>query len=171
LIFAGILIALAGYPQILTRRSTVGEALQAVPWNLASGALLALFLLLGTSRWKRFATPTFLTFFGNISYGLYLYHVMFFRAYDWFTLHGHVPFALRLDLWTQMWVRAFLAISVSVAFSYLSRRYLEGPFLRLKSVFSNARPAQSASPASEVVSSYKVLPSQTEDTPAGKLLR
>jgi peptidoglycan/LPS O-acetylase OafA/YrhL len=175
LILAAVVIAALGYPEILTRRTAVGEALQFVPWNLGSGALLALFLLLGTSRWKRLATPAFLIFFGNISYGLYLYHVMFLQAYDWLTLHAHVQLLRGLDLWTLIWIRAILAGSAAVAFSHLSRRYLEGPFLRLKSTLREARPQQqSARTTPEVASTTsadEVLLRQAEDTPASKALR
>src|SRR6266478_6380241 len=68
---AAVLLTAVGYPfGITTRHTTLGEALQVTPWNLAFTALLGAFLLIGTSSWKALVTPEILLFFGRISYGL-----------------------------------------------------------------------------------------------------
>src|SRR5271165_2040925 len=82
---SAVLLTLAGYPfGILTRMTAIGDALQYVPWNFAFAGLLGVFLLIGTGPWKRITTPSFLVFFGQICYGLYLYHLMVFVGYEWF---------------------------------------------------------------------------------------
>jgi peptidoglycan/LPS O-acetylase OafA/YrhL len=133
LITLSILIAAAGYPfGILTRRTPTGEALQHVPWNLAFAGLLGLFLLIGSGPRKRFAAPSFLTFFGQISYGLYLCHLMVFSGYAWVARQTNFQSRLHLSLWEQTWARMLLAGTAAIAIAYLSRRYFEEPFLRLK---------------------------------------
>jgi peptidoglycan/LPS O-acetylase OafA/YrhL len=126
-----ILLALTGFPiGILTRRTAIGEALQYLPWNLAFAALLGLFLLIGSGSWKQLVAPPFVVFFGKISYGLYLYHLMVFIAYDWMSRRINSRFSL--TLWERSWSRMVIASSVAVIVAYLSQRYFEAPFLRLK---------------------------------------
>ena len=130
---SAILLVLAGYPLgILTRRTAIGEALQYVPWNFAFVALLALFLLIGSGPWRRLVAPPFMIFFGEISYGLYLYHLMVFIGYDWATRQTKFNSRLNLTLWEQAWTRMIIAGAAAVIVAYLSRRFLEVPFLRLK---------------------------------------
>ena len=50
----------------------IGDTLQFVPCNLAFAGLLGVFLLIGSGPWKRITTPSFMVFFGKVSYGLYL---------------------------------------------------------------------------------------------------
>src|SRR5579863_3479927 len=131
------MISLVGLPfGIMTRESPVGAALQWTPWNLAFTGLLGLSLLAGTSRWKAYVAPPLLTFFGRISYGLYLLHVLFFIGYDRFLPRFASPSFLSLGPWEAMWVRFMIAGTAGVVAAYLSRRFFEEPFLRLKDRFS-----------------------------------
>jgi peptidoglycan/LPS O-acetylase OafA/YrhL len=96
------------------------------------GGLLLLFLLLGTSSWNWLTRWPFLSFLGYISYGLYLFHPIVFSFYDAFarkvfpTLQ---PQNYRFDL---VVLRFVVAGGVSVGLTYLSRRYFEERFLRMK---------------------------------------
>src|SRR5262249_12063302 len=135
----GILIGTAGIPfGITTRMTAVGEALQWVPWNLEFASLLGFLLLAATGGWEKYAAPRGLTFFGDISYGLYLYHLFFFRAYDWTA--GRTQFEIRLSLtrWEGVWLRMIVCSSVAILFSYISRWYFEEFFLRRKSRLDKA---------------------------------
>ena len=133
MIASAILLVLAVYPfGILTRRTAIGEALQCVPWNFAFVALLGLFLLIGSGPWKRLVAPAFMIFFGQISYGLYLYHLMAFMGYDWATRQINYNSRLTLTLWEQAWLRMIIAGVGAIIIAYLSRRFFEAPFLRLK---------------------------------------
>jgi peptidoglycan/LPS O-acetylase OafA/YrhL len=124
-------LAAAGYPSILTRRTAFGEGLQMVPWNFGFAGILCIFLLVGSSPWRRFVTLSPLTFLGNISYGLYLYHLLFFSAYVW--AYRRLALAsLNPSPWAEAWMRAAFVAVTAVCFSYLSRRYFEEPFLRRK---------------------------------------
>lgn len=135
-VVAAVVIWAAGWRYgILTRRTPVGAAFQVVPWHLVFVAVLLFFLLAGTSRWKRWLTPSVLTLIGEISYGLYLYHLMCFWMIDslsaravargWIASEWIEPF------WG-LWVRLLLAGIPAVVLAWLSRRYVEEPFLRLK---------------------------------------
>jgi len=50
-------------------------------WDFLFAALLVLALLVGSSRYEAWLRPKFLLFFGDISYGLYLIHVLVFMVY------------------------------------------------------------------------------------------
>ena len=133
MMMSAILLTLAGYPfGILTRRTAIGDALQFVPWNFAFAGLLGMFLLIGTGPWKRITTPSFIVFFGQISYGLYLYHLMVFAGYEWVARQTNFKSRLNLSLWEQAWAKMLIAGTAAIVVSYLSRRYFEEPFLRLK---------------------------------------
>jgi len=134
LIVSAVALAALGYPfGILTRTTPIGVALQYVPWNLSFAALLGLFLWIGTSRWKAIVAPSPLMFFGKISYGLYLYHhLLTFQGFQWFALRSNFNERLNLSLWEQVWARMLLAGTASILMAFLSRRYFEEPFLRLK---------------------------------------
>ena len=134
---------------ILTRERPLGAALQPTPWNFLFVALLLIFLLVGSSDRKNLVVSPVLRFFGEISYGLYLYHVLVFYAYD-VLARRYFPFldgAARNDLdrsfvatpaFGLLTVRFVVAISASVAISYASRRWFENPFLRLKERLSKS---------------------------------
>ncbi len=128
-----ILVAVAGAPfGILSRRSAFGEAAQYVPWNFAFAGLLGMFLLIGSGPWKGLVTPSFLIFFGQISYGLYLYHLLVLLGYAWVARKTNIESLLHLNLWEQVWTRMLIAGTGAVIVAYLSRRYFEEPFLRWK---------------------------------------
>lgn len=114
-----------------TRQTPVGAALQVVPAQFLFICVLGAFLLLGTSRWKSFVQSKTLRFFGEISYGLYLYHLLVFDGVDFL--------AKRLSLScipTQsvqgLFSRFLLASSGAVILAFVSRRTLESRFLALK---------------------------------------
>lgn len=65
-------------------------------------------------------------FFGNISYGLYLIHMLCLQIYDRIEGEGFK------DDWRKMLLRLFLANGVAIAVATLSRHYFESPILRMK---------------------------------------
>lgn len=133
LIAIGFLIAGAGYPfGILTRMNPVGAALQWVPWHFGLAGLLGIFVVVGSGKWKGIVAPRILTFVGAISYGLYLYHLLFLIAYQWVARRTGFEQRLNLDLWQRTWIPFTINATAAAVFSYLSRWYFEEPFLRLK---------------------------------------
>jgi peptidoglycan/LPS O-acetylase OafA/YrhL len=118
-----------------TQRRLLGAALQVVPWNIGFTAFVALMLLLGTSRWKFLVRRPVLTFFGDISYGLYLIHILVFNAYDKIVQHFWPALTNVQAPFAHMVLRFVCVAGAAVALAFLSRRYFEEPFLRLKKRF------------------------------------
>lgn len=109
---------------IFSRRTGLGVALQVSLVNIAFTGLLGLFLYVGSGQRPGWARIKTLQFLGYISYGWYLIHYAFLEAYN------------RLIGWPQTIRDAVIKLIavglLSIAAAYLSRRYFEEPFLRLK---------------------------------------
>ena len=128
----GTLLLLAGIPLgILDRHRPLGAALQVVPWCFIFTALLGSALLLGSGPWRSRYRSCVLEFFGRISYGLYLYHLMFFWLFEWLVKRDIIR-KLQIDLFLGLTIRFLIVGTASILFSYASRRLLEDPFLKLK---------------------------------------
>jgi peptidoglycan/LPS O-acetylase OafA/YrhL len=130
IIAAGVACLFIGLPfGILHRTNVFGAALQTVPWNfIFTGTLLFLLGLRSPLFSGIYTAP--LRFLGYISYGLYLCHLLIFEAYDTMVQHISRSF-LRLTL-QGSFTRLFLAGTIAVLVAWLSRRFFEAPFLRLK---------------------------------------
>src|SRR6266480_2088901 len=120
---------------MLTRQRILGAMLMLTASHFLFLGLIGLSLLAGTSRWGWIVNRPIFQFFGNISYGLYLIHWLVFTWYDdvvkkfW---PGAYPPVGRFELIT---LRFICVGGVATALSYLSRRFFEEPFLRLKDRF------------------------------------
>jgi peptidoglycan/LPS O-acetylase OafA/YrhL len=126
-------LVLMGVPfGIATRSRIVGAVFIWTLWNLASAGLLVLFQLIGTGPWKTIVAPRILLFFGEISYGLYLIHLLIFWRYDKYAQKLVPELIEEQNDWRLIWLRFALAGSLAVIVAYLSRRFFEEPFLRLK---------------------------------------
>ena len=133
---AASMIILGARYGILTQRRFLGASLLLSVAHLFFLGALGLTLLLGTSGWRGLVNVRVLQFFGEISYGLYLIHWLFFTGYDavvhkyWPSAHpsggGMAPLLLRF----------ICAAGLASIAAFLSRRYFEGPFLRLKNRWS-----------------------------------
>jgi peptidoglycan/LPS O-acetylase OafA/YrhL len=127
--FLGTIVFVAGYPLgIMHRDNLIGETLQCVPWNLFFTGILLIFLGLRSPVFSSpFTSP--LRFFGNISYGLYLLHVLIFIRYD-----DHVALLENLSLrhsLQQPLPRFFLCAGMAILIAWLSRTFYEERFLRM----------------------------------------
>jgi peptidoglycan/LPS O-acetylase OafA/YrhL len=116
---------------IWTRQKAVGAALQIVPWQFLFVALLGFFLLIGSSRWKGLVHSKPLMFFGDISYGLYLYHLLFFSLVDFIARRESLTMIGTHNI-RPLLLRFAIAFSFAIAVSILSRRFLENPVLSMK---------------------------------------
>ena len=127
------IVAIAGSSfGILDRQQLLGATFLYTLANLFFSGMLLLFLLLGTGSRKRWVNSSLLRFFGYISYGLYLIHMLVFRVYDR-VAHRYWPQLLpsvgHFDL---VVLRFLLAGGAAILLAYLSRKYFEDRFLRLK---------------------------------------
>lgn len=130
---AGATVAVVGLPYgIGTRLRPLGAALQFSIISLCCLGVLAGAVVVGTGRHRRLVRSRVLRFFGAISYGLYLVHLLLFDACDRLasivapTPGGAVRSPLAIVL------RVLVAGGAAVALAWLSRRYFEEWFLRLK---------------------------------------
>jgi peptidoglycan/LPS O-acetylase OafA/YrhL len=131
---------------ILNLQSEMGAAFRLSFGNLAFLGLIGLVLLIGTGRWKTLVHWPLLEFYGDISYGLYLIHIFIFGQYDRLVNH----------FWPQVWpwtsfsigtLRFLICAAFSTGLAYLSRRYFEEPFLRMKTRFGASVPPADGPPS------------------------
>lgn len=127
---AGLVILMAGLPfGIISRTNAFGATFQTVPWNLFfTGSLLFLLALQAPFFAGMWTAP--LRFLGYISYGLYLYHLIVFGAYDRFV--NHLSSSSVQTLLHNGFMRLTLAGSLAIFIAWLSRRFFEEYFLRRK---------------------------------------
>ena len=122
--FAG-LVALFGMRRMEAQgvlRNSLGLSLFQM---ICASAVVAVLVL---SRWESMPRWTkVFVFFGNISYGLYLVHLLLLQMYDRMWGVG-----FRSD-WRLLLVRFAVANGLAVGLAVLSKRWLEDPILRLKS--------------------------------------
>lgn len=99
--------------------------------NLACAGLLSCMLLMGTSRWSFLVHSSVLKFFGFISYGLYLVHVLAFKLVE-ILFAGAFPLLISAGMPTAaMLLRFLIGSTLAIGVAYLSRRSLEEKFLRM----------------------------------------
>jgi peptidoglycan/LPS O-acetylase OafA/YrhL len=131
---AALVLFAVGTPFGIWRGSTFfGGVFRLTAVDLFAAGILGSTLLLGTSRFKWIVCRPVLQWFGEISYGLYLIHMMAFDfvnhwiARDDPNLLARIPGNLGL-----MSLRFLIGAAVAVGLAFLSRRYFEEWFLRLK---------------------------------------
>jgi peptidoglycan/LPS O-acetylase OafA/YrhL len=128
-----IFFALVGRPfGILTRTRPLGAALQLTIINTFFAGLILFVLIVGTSSAKRYVNSTVLRFFGYISYGLYLDHLLAFRMYDRICRYYFPQLLPSSNHFGLVVLKFAVAGGGAVAAAYLSRRFYEERFLRLK---------------------------------------
>jgi peptidoglycan/LPS O-acetylase OafA/YrhL len=133
LMASAAVLLLAGSPfGITTRNRLLGAGLQYTVITAMCAGILLLFLLVGTSSAKRYVNFSPLRFLGYLSYGLYLYHLLAFRLYD-LVCRRYFPTLLPSSGHFELIVLRFAVGGGSaIAIAYLSRRYYEERFLRLR---------------------------------------
>ena len=124
----GIVLLVVGFSfHLLSRKTSWGAAFQPVPFLLIFSSMLLVSLLFG-DRPRVYHLSAPLRFFGYISYGFYLFHLLGIIAFDQIMKH------FRMQQVTVGFVLfRFVVVGMCLTlFCYLSRRYFEGYFLRFK---------------------------------------
>lgn len=125
-----------GYPfGILRAGRFAGVTFRDTALNFLFGGVITFVLLVGASPWKTLVIRPWLRFFGEISYGLYLVHMLVFDAEQYFVRHYFPRLASASGHFESMVVMFVAAAGFATAITYLSRRYFEGFFLQLKRHF------------------------------------
>lgn len=131
---AAVAVFLLGTPFGIWRGVTfTGAVFQQTAVNLFCTGVLGLTLLAGTSRFRWMVQWRWLRWFGEISYGLYLFHMLAFDFVD----HSIIRFFP--DYYPQvlasigpLFVRFLVSMGIAVGAAFLSRKYFEERFLKLK---------------------------------------
>ncbi len=126
MLFAGIALLV-----LVSAHPLAESAVSSTACNLASAGLLSCMLLVGTNRWRRLVDRPVLKFFGFISYGLYLIHVLAFRLVEILFSRPLLALSSAGDPTAAMLLRFVASSSFAIAVAYLSRRSLEEKFLRM----------------------------------------
>jgi peptidoglycan/LPS O-acetylase OafA/YrhL len=160
----GAMLALGLPFGIAKRDGAFGAALQVTPWNFAFAGLLLAFLLIGTSERRRLVNRPVLQFFGEISYGLYLWHLLGYTAYDAVVIRFLPQFASPAlygsvgsntnAAFGLLCLRFVIAAALSILIAWISRRYIEDPFLRLKDKLSK-KSTRTSVPVEAIQPSYE----------------
>ena len=132
---SAVLLLAIGLPLgILLSRTLVGGSLRVTLLNLFFTGALGATLLVGTSRWRWLVQWPILRFFGEISYGLYLIHMLVFDVFDHVASRyfPSIADAAVQGHFFRMLARFTIAAGVAVGIAFLSRRTFEARFLSLK---------------------------------------
>jgi peptidoglycan/LPS O-acetylase OafA/YrhL len=144
---ASLAMFVLGYPLGIFQASRfLGATLRETALNFFFAGFVVLALLAGTSRLKIVVNRPVLQFFGEISYGVYLIHMLVFDLED-HLLRRFFPGLSAVGGRFPLMVLLFaIALVFTVAIASLSRWYFEEPFLRLKRRFAEQK-TQSHSPS------------------------
>jgi peptidoglycan/LPS O-acetylase OafA/YrhL len=119
-----------------TSGSFVGGVLRLSLVNSFFAGVLALSLVAGSGPWRAVFDRPVLRFLGEISYGLYLIHMLAFGIVDKLLGRWGLHLSRTSGGPVLLLARFAAAVALSTAIAYLSRWYYEEPFLRLKNKFS-----------------------------------
>ncbi|MBZ5721613.1 MAG: acyltransferase [Acidobacteriia bacterium] len=130
---ASLLIFSLGAPfGILLTSRLVGFIFRETTLDLFCFGLVSSTLLVGTSRWKAIVNRPVLQFLGEVSYGVYLIHMLVFDVVDHAVSRVAPTLVATQGDFGRILLRFCLGASCTFAVAYLSRWYFEEPFLRLK---------------------------------------
>lgn len=115
---------------------------QEMGWDLIFAATLLLALLAGSSRYEPLLRPKILQFFGDISYGLYLIHLLVFMMYRRIFTPGNGLHQIVLQF--------LICSAVAIGLATLSRFTVEEWFLAQKEKLAS-RNVERTSPIPETV--------------------
>ncbi|HTB95039.1 MAG TPA: acyltransferase [Candidatus Sulfotelmatobacter sp.] len=132
LLLGGLVLMCITIPAgILSIQRPVGVAFQPTLLNFCFTGLLGLFLAAGSGEYAKLVHIKFLQFLGYISYGLYLFHDFVLRLYDRIVAREWHYVQSTNDI-GHLLARTLVAGAVAVMAAYVSRKYFEDRFLRLK---------------------------------------
>lgn len=143
-LLAAVALCLSGGCFLIDRvagYTLAGGSLHITGYNSFFMALVTSALLIGSR--VSFHQPV-LEFFGDISYGLYLVHMLCFSLYDHITESMWPALANRSGGFGIMVCRFVIVGSAAIALAAVSRRYYEEPILRLKDKFAPSHSAGTA---------------------------
>jgi peptidoglycan/LPS O-acetylase OafA/YrhL len=128
----GLILLVLSYTGATLKGDALGASLGYSMLELFTGGMLILMLYAYRARPVQ-KSMGFLLFFGEISYGLYLIHVLCWLLYDRFFGDAYLTDVRALL------VRFAVTNGIAVLLATLSKRFVENPILRLKETIPAAR--------------------------------
>jgi peptidoglycan/LPS O-acetylase OafA/YrhL len=126
---------------IMHRGNRLGAAFQfTIPEMLFAALVLSIVTLAGL-RYTAVFRSRILTFFGDLSYCLYVIHMIVMNEVD-AVLGRFMDVNNALNSFSFVCARALVVLVVCIAVAYLSRRYFELPILSLKRYFAPKVPRE-----------------------------
>ncbi len=133
---AFFIITVIGYPFGILRAQTIASgALRYVQVECIFASLMVLALAYKGSRYTALLRHPFAIFSAGLSYCIYLIHLTVGDMYYWILHRLHVDELASFGLSGSLFVRTAFVFGASIGLAWLSQRYLEAPFLRLKRYF------------------------------------
>ena len=117
---------------IFLARHFLGLTLRETALNLFFAGVVGLTLLVGTSKWRGIVNRPVFQFLGEISYGVYLIHMLVFEVAVHFIKHAWPGLPPAASHFSVMMLQFCLNSGMTIGLAVLSRRYFEQPFLNLK---------------------------------------
>lgn len=117
---------------VLAAKSALGEALRYTQAQAVFGAAMVAALAHNGSSWTGFLRSRFLGWTAGISYCLYLIHMSVGDLYYWMLHHAGINDIATLGAIGALLTRYAVILPVSFGLAVLSGRYLEKPFLRMR---------------------------------------
>jgi peptidoglycan/LPS O-acetylase OafA/YrhL len=132
----GLVMFAAGAPfGITTREQAAGATLQYTAAQLVFVGLVAAALGAAGSKLGGLFNWRPLRWCGDVSYSLYLIHMLVFEAWDSAVARLPINSEAALGRFGSILLRAFVVLAASFALAAVSYRYFESPVLRLKRLF------------------------------------
>jgi len=136
-----VIVLLAGVPfGLLSRQNLVGVALQYTPAQFFSMALILSAFGIRDHGINSLMRAGIMRLFGDLSYCLYMIHMLVMDGYDSLMSWLWPTQELALGAFATLAVRAITVLVFSVGLALLSRRFLELPALRLKRYLDRRSP-------------------------------
>jgi peptidoglycan/LPS O-acetylase OafA/YrhL len=130
---AAVVVLAAGVPfGLLSRHNLVGTALQYAPAQFFSMTLILAALSIPGHGGTSFLRNKVMRLFGDLSYCLYLIHMLLMDGYDALVSRFALAPELTLGPFGAILLRAAIVLAASVGLALFSRRFIELPGLRLK---------------------------------------
>jgi len=138
---AAAVVLLTGIPLgLLSRQNIFGTALQYLPAQLFSMALILAALGMPGRLVSNLLRTEGLRLSGDLSYCLYMIHTFLMDSYDALTDRFYPAAELALGPFGALLVRAIAVLLAAFGLALLSRRFLELPALRLRHYLEPKRP-------------------------------
>lgn len=131
----GILLVCAGAPLgIANRHSLMGAMFQFTAASLVFAAVVGSALLRAGSPATAILRSRFLSLCGELSYCIYLIHLLIFASWDALVERGILSLP-QMPPFGEITLRVAVVVPVTFGVAWLSFRYYETPFLRMKRYF------------------------------------